>query len=146
MTGVPSAPEPTPVARVPRLAPPPAPPGWERAGAWIVRASVVGTAVFTVASAAGAADPDLFRYVAATVSLVLFVLGMAAFAWSYAVAVGRSRTDEIGIGGLYFLAGTTAPASVRRRLMGLFAIEVVVGSVRARACRLPRSGTRPKAR
>jgi len=106
---------------------PPPPEGWEQAGAGIVRASLVGTAVFTVASAAGAIAPGLFRYVAATVSLVLFALGLGIFAWSYAVAVGRSRADEIGIGGLYFLAGPTAPASVRRRLMGLFGVQIVVG-------------------
>ena len=110
---------------------PPAPPGWEHAGGAIVRASLVGTAIFTVTSVAGAIAPDVFRYVAATTSLVLFALGCVIFAWSYALAVARSRTDEIGIGGLYFLVGPTAPVVVRRRLMGLFAIEVVVALVAA---------------
>ena len=44
------------------------------------------------------------------VSLVLFAVGMVVFVWAYAVAVGRSRTDLIGIGGLFFLAGS-APAA-----------------------------------
>jgi hypothetical protein len=114
--------EPTPV----KATLPEPPPGWELAGGGILRASVVGTAVFTLAAVAGAIDPDTFGPVTTGVSVAMFLAGCAVFVWAYAVAVGRSRTDEIGIGGLFFLMGGTAPVLVRRRLMGLFAIEVVV--------------------
>ena len=52
------------------------------------------------------------------------------FFWAYLVAVQRSRTDLIGIGGLYFLQGT-APRTVQFRLLGSLAVEVVVAVVTA---------------
>jgi hypothetical protein len=50
--------------------------------------------------------------------------------WAYAVAVGRSRTDLIGIGGLFFLAGS-APRSVQRPLIASLVAEVVIAGVTA---------------
>ncbi len=44
----------------------------------------------------------------------------------YGRAVARSRTDEISVAGLYFLAGGSAPSPVRRRLMGALLVQVVV--------------------
>jgi hypothetical protein len=60
----------------------------------------------------------------------LFFVGCFVFLWAYAVAVSRSRTDLIGIGGLYFLAGS-APKVVRFRLRLSFAVEIVVAIVSA---------------
>jgi hypothetical protein len=51
---------------------------------------------------------------------------------AYAIAIGRSRFDAIGIGGLYFLAGS-APAPVRRLLLGALAVQTVVAFATAGA-------------
>jgi hypothetical protein len=92
----------------------------------IVRASWWGTGVFTVVSVAAAVAPDVFSTVAVVVDTALFLAGCVLFGVSFLRAVARSRTDAIGIGGLYFLAGDTAPAPVRKALLWPFAIEVVV--------------------
>jgi hypothetical protein len=93
----------------------------------IVRASAAGTVVFAVTAVAavltkGATIP------AAAVALGLFAAGIGVFFWAYAIAVSRSRTDAIGIGGLFFLAGEeTAPKAIKRALLGLLAVQTVVG-------------------
>ena len=85
----------------------------------------VGTAAFAVTAIAAAAAPDTLRIPALVVAIVLFALGCVAFLWGFAIAVGRSRTDEIGIGGLFFLAGS-APGRARRPLLTALAIQIVV--------------------
>jgi hypothetical protein len=93
----------------------------------IVRASWIGTIAFVLVTALGVAVDDARPAVAAFDGL-LFAAGIALFFWAYAVAVGRSRTDEIGIGGLFFLAGEgTAPAPTKRSLLGALAVQTVVG-------------------
>lgn len=94
--------------------------------------SWVGTAVF-VASAVAAVVVEGARPVAAGVALVLFAAGTIAFLWSYAIAINRSRTDAIGIGGLYFLAGDTAPAPVRRSMMASLAVQTAAALATASA-------------
>jgi hypothetical protein len=94
-------------------------------GGAIVNAAWVGTAVFTVSAVGATVWPDVFSGAAAFVAVALFTVGCAVFLWAYAVAVGRSRTDEIGIGGLYFLAGT-APRTLALRLRLALVIEVAV--------------------
>jgi hypothetical protein len=78
-------------------------------------------------------DPDGAGVVAAAWSVLVFVAGCVAFLWAYGVAVQRSRIDEIGIGGLYFLTGS-APDPVRRWFLGLLAAQIVL-SVAAAASR-----------
>src|SRR4051812_1756975 len=75
-------------------------------GAAMITASWIGTGVYVVTALVATVFPDGFAVAAVTVSLVLFVIGCAVFLWAYFVAVQRSRTDLIGIGGLYFLQGT----------------------------------------
>ncbi len=95
-------------------------------GAGIVNLAWAGTGVFAVtAVVATIADRDAFTYAAVGVALALFAVGCGAFLWAYALAVARSREELIGIGGLYFLAGT-APKVVAFRLRLVLAIEVVV--------------------
>lgn len=98
----------------------------------LVKLSWAGTALFTVTAAAAVVAEGL-RPVAVVVALVLFAAGSIVFLWAYGVAVTRSRTDAIGIGGLYFLAGDAAPAYVRRSMMASLAIEVVVALATASA-------------
>lgn len=101
-------------------------------GPAIVRASAIGTVVFVVASVVAVLADGVPRAVAVAVDLGLFALGCGAFLWAFVVALDRSRTTAIGIGGLYFLAGC-APRPVRRRMMGLLAAQVVVGVAAASA-------------
>jgi hypothetical protein len=98
----------------------------ELPGRRIIQASVAGTAVFVVVNVVQAIVLDWTRPIGVAVNLVLFAIGCAAFLWSYAVAVNRSRTDEIGVGGLYFLGGTVAPARVRWWLDGALTAQCVV--------------------
>lgn len=98
----------------------------------IIRASYVGTAVFAVASIAGAIAPDALAIAAVIVDVVLFALGCAAFLASLVAAAARSRTDELNLVGLWWLTGT-APTPVRRALLGAFLLEVVVALVTASA-------------
>lgn len=93
-------------------------------GTTIINVSWVGTSIYAVVALLGTIVPDWFAVPTAVVSIVLFFLGCIVFLWAYGVAVARSRTDLIGIGGLYFLAGT-APKVVRFRLRLSFAVEVV---------------------
>lgn len=115
---------------------PPAPPGTApggaaaRPGTRIITVSRVGTAVFTVTAVLAVVDRDRFGVVAVAVDLALFFVGCVVFLWAFAIAVGRSRTDAIGIGGLYFLAGT-APKRVQRALMVPFGAQIVVALVTA---------------
>ena len=99
----------------------------------IVRASWLGTVLFT-ATAVAAVLTEPARLPAAAVALALFAAGIGLFFWAYAVAVGRSRTDAIGIGGLFFLAGDgTAPAATRRTLRAALAAQTVVALATAAA-------------
>lgn len=102
-----------------------APAGGEAPGRRIVTWSWVGTVAFAVTSVVGVVA-DSTRVVALVVALALFVAGCVLFLWAYAVAISRSRTHEIGIGGLYFLAGETAPPAVRWPLWISFGVQVAV--------------------
>lgn len=99
-------------------------------GHGIITLSWVGTGIFAAAATVATLLPDDAARPAAVVDGVLFAVGVVAFLWGYAVAVQRSRTDAIGIGGLYFLAGS-APRAVRVRLLGALAVQVVIAVVSA---------------
>ena len=93
----------------------------------IVRASWAGTLVFA-ATAIAATATSAATVPAASVALALFAAGIGIFFWAYAIAVNRSRTDAIGIGGLFFLAGEgTAPTTVKRALLAALAVQTAVG-------------------
>ncbi len=93
-------------------------------GSALITVAWTGTAIFVV-TAAIAVFVEPFRLVSAGVALVLFALGMAGMLIAFAGAVERSRTEDIGMGGLYFLAGS-APKEVQRHLMGATAVQTVV--------------------
>ena len=108
---------------------PPAPPAGG-AGQRIVVASWVGTLVFTVAAIAATVAPDDLGAAFAVLSVGFLLVGIVLFLYALLVAADRSRTDAIGIGGLFFLQGS-APKQVQRHLMGSLAVEVVVAFVAA---------------
>lgn len=103
-------------------------------GADIVNLAFLGTGAVVAISVGAALLPDTFGIVQAGVSVVLFGVGTGALLCAYALGVSRSRTDLIGIPGLFFLAGDVAPASTRRGLRIAVAVEVVAvvvaGSIR----------------
>lgn len=98
----------------------------------IVKVSWAGTALFAVSAVAAAISPDTFEALALAVALVLFAVGMVVFLVAFVHAVGRSREVDIGIGGLYFLAGS-APRSVQVQLLGSLGVEIVVAFATASA-------------
>jgi hypothetical protein len=88
-----------------------------------------GTVLYVVAAAVGTAALDLV-VVTVVVSVALFAVGTLAFLVAYARAIGRSRYESIGMGGLFFLAGT-APPRVQRLLMGALGVQVAVAFLTA---------------
>lgn len=100
-------------------------PGGSRAGEGLVRLDLWATGAFTAAAVAGALSSGPPRLLAAGISLVLFAAGIVLFLWGFALAVDRSRTEAIGVGGLFFLAGS-APRPVQVRLLGALVVQVVV--------------------
>lgn len=98
-------------------------------GARILWASLIGTTLFVVATLIGTIAIDVV-VITVVVSLLLFAIGTAVFFVAYVKAIGRSRYEAIGMGGLFFLAGT-APRRAQAVLLGSLAVEVVVGLVAA---------------
>jgi hypothetical protein len=97
------------------------------------QATWAGTAAFAVTATAATANEGA-RAIALATALALFAVGIVAFLTAYVIAVGRSRTDAIGIGGLYFLAGErTAPATVRRSFLASLAMQTAVAFATAAA-------------
>lgn len=101
-------------------------------GRGLIRLSWAGTVAFTLTALAAVVAPSLAAEIAAGTALGLFAVGCVVFLWAFLLAVERSRTDAIGIGGLYFLAGS-APVRVRNLMMASFGIEVVVAIASAAA-------------
>jgi len=99
------------------------------AGSAIIQTSILTTAVFCAATVVATAFPDQARIPVAILDCVFFAAGIVAFLLAFGRAVSRSRTDEIDIVGVFFLRGEVAPRSVRARLLGAFAVQVVVALV-----------------
>jgi hypothetical protein len=98
-------------------------------GAAIIRADSVGTAVFIVTAALAAAlFTTALQWIGAVTALTLFAVGVFCFLWSYVHAVQRSRTDDISVSGLYLLTGRSTPSAVRRRLLGLLAVQAITAA------------------
>jgi hypothetical protein len=96
-------------------------------GQAIVRASWLGTAAFAVLAVGAAVVPDVLAAPSAVLDLVLFAVGFLAFCWSLLRAADRSRTEELSVAGLWFLAGGSAPRRVQRDLLVPLALQVGVG-------------------
>lgn len=104
---------------------------WERGrgtgdGGLLIRLSWAGTIVSCITSVANALTGDRNDYaLSAAPALVMLALGSAAFLWAFALAVERSRTEEIGVGGLFFLEGC-APRRVQLVMLASVAVQVTV--------------------
>jgi hypothetical protein len=102
-------------------------------GPGIRRASWVGTGVFVVTATAAAAAPSTFEPLALAVAAALFAAGCAAFVWAFLAMAGRSRTRQMELAQVWFLAGPPSPVGVRRSLLASFAVEVVAAFATAGA-------------
>lgn len=98
-------------------------------GQGIITGSWVTTVVFAAAATMAATFPDPLARPVAVLDVVLFVIGIGAFLLAYARAIGRSRTEQVEIAGVFFLSSGVAPRRVRRSLLGAFAFQVVVALV-----------------
>lgn len=99
-------------------------------GRWILAVSWVSTAVLAVVTALAALDPDDAIGAFFAVAVAWFFVGSALMAVVVVLAAGRSRESTIGIGGLFFLAGS-APRSVQWNLIGSLLVQVAVSIVGA---------------
>ena len=95
-------------------------------GRRIIQADIAGTALFTVVTVVEVVVMAWMRPVAVAVDLGLFAIGCATFLGSYAIALNRSRSHEIGVASLYLLTNKVAPTPVRWRLWGALAVQCVV--------------------
>jgi len=95
-------------------------------GRRIILVDIAGTVLFVVVNVVMVIVMDWTRPIGVALDLVLFAIGCLAFLGSYGIAIGRSRTDEIGVASLYLLTNRVAPNPVRIRLLGAFAVQCVV--------------------
>jgi hypothetical protein len=86
--------------------------------------SWAGTVVFAATAFAAVAVESLMA-VSTPVAIGLFLIGCVVFVRAFLYAVSERRTDLIGIGGLFLLAGS-APRRVQKQLLGSLAVEVLV--------------------
>ena len=91
----------------------------------ILQAATWSTVVLAVTAGAAVAWPDTMAVPYAVVGITAFVAGCGIFLWSFAIALGRSRTEELSVAGLYFLTGS-APKDVQRRLLGALVVQSVI--------------------
>ena len=98
------------------------------AGTGILRATVGGTVVFVVVGFAAAIVQGALTGVYVALSLFEFLIGMIVFALAFFRAVDRSRTEAIGIGGLFFASGS-APKRVQVTLMVSLTVQVIASIV-----------------
>jgi len=97
------------------------------AGRGVVLVDAIGTAVFVLTAVVEAILLERWtELVGVTVALVLFAAGCVAFLLAYARAIQRSRHDEIAVASLFLLAGPAVPGSVKAKLGGLLAVQMVV--------------------
>ena len=87
--------------------------------------SWVATAAFTVLALATTIAPGVFAVALVSLSLVYLLVGFALFALDIVLAAARSRTEVIGIGGLFFLFGAAPKRQVSSFNLSLAAVIFV---------------------
>ena len=97
-----------------------------REGRRIIAVDGAGTVLFTVVTVVEVIVLSWTRPVAVIVDLGLFAIGCATFLGAYAIAIGRSRSEEIGVASLFLLTNDVAPKPVRRGLWAILAVQCVV--------------------
>ncbi len=97
-------------------------------GGGIVMLALAGSAVFVLAGVLAAIFMGGFMVAYVAISLLEFAFGMLVFALAFLRAVDRSRSETIGVGGLFFGAGS-APRPVRIRLVGALIVQTVASII-----------------
>jgi len=98
---------------------PPDTPGHE-----LYRLNLHATGAFVVAAVLAALVPGALRIPFAVFSCVLFAIGTISFLWAYAKAIERSRNQDVSVGMIYGMSGTT-PRPIRRRFHLLTLVQTV---------------------
>jgi hypothetical protein len=91
----------------------------------LVTWTTAATVAFVVTAASAVAFPGPVRFAAAVYAIVLFIIGTALMLAAFGVAVARSRTETVTLGGT-FLLSDSAPPGVQRRFWLLLAVQIVV--------------------
>lgn len=94
-------------------------------GSGIVRLAVGGTIVLGISGLLAAIFQGAFSAIYVGIAAVEFVVGTIVFVLAFLRAIDRSRTETIGVGGLFFASGT-APAKVQVVLMLSLTAQVVI--------------------
>ena len=94
-------------------------------GRAVIVASWVSTVVLGLVTVAAVVDPDGFDGSFLAVAFSYFVIGSLGFGVDVVLAARRSRESAMGIGGIFFPAGS-APRSVQWQLIGSPGVQVVV--------------------
>lgn len=89
----------------------------------IVQVAVTGAAVHLAATVAAVVATDTLGWIVAVMAGVLFVIGIVAFVRTMVRVAGRSRHEELSVGGIWFLTG--APPRPKRALLAVLVVEVV---------------------
>jgi len=93
-----------------------------------VRANVwLTTGFVAVTGAAAWGFTPWQRSLVTVVDLALFGLGIAAFAWAFGLAVVRSRTQDISVGGLFLLSGGIVSRRDAMVMHGCLAVQSLTG-------------------
>lgn len=101
-------------------------------GRRIVTVSWLTTGIFAVTAVADRVGIEALEPVATVTALAFFGVGLVVWFVAFARAVGRSRTEDITLGGLFFLIGT-APRPIRLQLMGSLVVAVAAAGATAAA-------------
>ena len=94
-------------------------------GERILGAATWSTVVLGVAATVAVVWTETMAVPYAVLGILAFLAGCSAFIWSFAIALGRSRSEELSVAGLYFLTGS-APKAVQRRLLGALVAQSVI--------------------
>lgn len=70
---------------------------------------------------------DFWRTAVVVVDLALFAVGVVGFILGYFAAVGRSRSEEISVAGVFLLSGSVAPKKTRLVMWSCLGVQVCVG-------------------
>jgi len=98
------------------------------AGTGILRTTIAGTVVFVVLGLAASVFQGALTGAYVALSLFEFFIGVVVFGLAFFRAIDRSRTEAIGIGGLFFASGS-APKRVQLILMVSLSVQVVMSIV-----------------
>ena len=94
-------------------------------GAGILRLVVGGTFLLGFTGLLAAIFEGVFTGIYVAVATLEFVVGTIVFGLAFLRAIDRSRTESIGVGGLFFASGT-APARVQLILMISLTAQIAI--------------------